>query len=88
MIFLDELQEAVGVLLAVNVHENSLLVAMDSVQFAVDFPSTRSLELAKEQLSPYIGKKIAILRDTDTTKPLHIRLAAPHSQAIVGDYER
>jgi hypothetical protein len=88
MRFLDELSEAVGVLLAVNVHENSLLVAMDSVQFAVDFPSTHFLEEARRRLSPYIGKKVAIFRDADATKPLRIRLAAPQNKLIVGACQR
>ena len=88
MRFLDELQEAIGVLLNIGVYQNSLLLTMDWGQFAVHSPSPHSLELAKEQLSPYIGKKVAILRDIDATKLLRIRLATPHSVAIVGDYQR
>jgi hypothetical protein len=88
MRFLNELEEAVGNLLAISVHQNSLLVTMDSVQFIIDFPSIHSLELAKERLSPYIGKKVAILRDIDATKPLHIRLVKPDDQVMVGVYQR
>ena len=88
MRFLSELEEAVGSLLAINLYENSLLVTMDSVQFTIDFPSIHFLELAREQLSPYIGKKVAILRDIDATKPLHIRLATPLSEAIMGEHQR
>jgi hypothetical protein len=88
MRYLNELEEAVGSLLAISVYENSLLVTMDWGEFAIHSPSTRSLELANEQLSPHMGKKVAILRDADATKPLRIRLATPHSEAIVGDYQR
>ena len=85
MIFLDELQEAVGVLLDVSVCQNSLLLTMDWGQFAVHSPSTYSLELAKEQLLPYVGRRIATFIDANATKLLHIRLATPHSEARMGD---
>jgi len=88
MRFLDELEEAVGNLLSISVHQNSLLVTMDSAQFTIDFPSIPLLELAREQLSPYIGKMVAIFRDSNTTKPLHIRLAVPQNKLIVGAYQR
>jgi hypothetical protein len=88
MRFLGELEEAVGTLLAVNANENMLRVGMDSAQFSVDFPSIHFLELAREQLSLYLGKRVAIFRDADATKPLRIRLAAPQNKLIVGACQR
>jgi hypothetical protein len=87
MHYLNPLEEAIGILLAINVCENSLFVNLDSAQFIIDSLPTRSLELAREQLLPYVGKKIAVLRDTDTTKPLYIRLAAQNSKAIIGEHK-
>jgi hypothetical protein len=81
MRYLNEREEAVGSLLGISVHENSLQVIMDSAEFSVDFPSIHFVEQARKKLSPYIGKKVAIFREADSTKILHIRLAAPHSEA-------
>ena len=87
MRFLGELEEAVGTLLAVNANENMLRVSMDSAEFAIDFPSGNFLELAREQLSPYLGKRVAIFLDSNTTKPLRIRPVAPHSEARMRDWQ-
>ena len=87
MRYLEEMGEAVGNLLAVGVYENTLLVIMDSAQFAVDFPSTKSLRVAKEGLSAYIGKKVAMLRDTNAIEPLRIRLVAQRCEATIGGHE-
>jgi len=87
MRYLNELEEATGSLLAINTHQNSLLVTMDWGQFTVHYPSTRSLQLAKRGLESYIGKKVAILLDNDSTKSLRIRLATPRSEAKMGDQE-
>lgn len=88
MRFLGELEEAVGSLLAINLYENSLLVTMDSVEFTIDFPSIHFLELAREQLSPYLGKRVAIFLDSNTTKLLHIRPVAPNNELMVGVYQQ
>jgi len=86
--FLGELEEGVGVLRAVIVDENSLLVVMDSVEFIIDFPSTHFVQQARKELLPYIGKKIGVFRDTDATKPLRIRPATPLGEAKTGDHQR
>jgi len=88
MRYLNQLQEAIGRLVSISVRENSLLVTMDSAEFSVDFPSTHSVEQARKELSPYIGKKIGVFRDTDATKPLHIRLTTPLSEAKMGKHQR
>jgi len=81
MHYLNPLEEAVGSLVGIDVHESSLLVTMDSVQFSVDFSSIHYVEQARKKLSRYVGKKIGVFRDADASKVLRIRLAAPHSEA-------
>jgi len=88
MRFLNESEEAVGTLLAVNVHKNWLLISLDSAEFNVDFHSTRSLQSTRERLFSYIGRKVGIFRDSDVSKPLRIRLATPNNELMVGDYQQ
>jgi hypothetical protein len=68
------MEEAIGNLIAVDAHEGSLVVTMDSLQFTVDFPTIESLELTRERLSAYVGKTIAVFHESEDVGQLRIRL--------------
>ena len=80
MRYLDDLQEAIGILRTVDMRKNSLIVTMDTVPFVVDFSSVRQLESAYQTLKRYLGEKIAIVSFKDSTAPLRVRHVAPQGQ--------
>jgi len=80
MRFLDELEEAIGTLLAIAVQEDSLVLSMDWGKFAVHYRSTRSLQTTRRQLKSHVGRKVAIFLDNNSTQALRIRPATLSSK--------
>lgn len=78
--YLNEYEEAIGVISAVSVYENSLIITMDSARIAVDFISIEELEKSKNLLGKHIGQKVAILRSDNSSKPFYIRLLKKQNQ--------
>jgi hypothetical protein len=84
---LDELEEAVGKLCAVSVYKDSLLVNIDTVKLTIEIPSTQRLELARQVLAGYIGKRIGLLNLGASVEPVRIRLITPQNQDAVKCYK-
>lgn len=84
---LEELEEAIGNLHSVNIRDDSLIVVIDNVNFAIDFASIQELKSMASLLAEYVGKKVALLHLGDSANPLQIRLIKPSIKMSSGGDE-
>jgi hypothetical protein len=82
---LGDFEEVVGTLKAIDTQESFLLLTVDSAQYSVDLNSEDEVESVRQQVAPYVGKQVTILRDAHSSRSLRIREVTLRSENVRGE---